>query len=87
MHFQAAYSYMKRGHAITLPEWGGYWTWDEASKTIMMHTRGGDLIDMRQSTDMDYTLSFLFRTDWELVTDTRETEHYQALVELRGPTA
>ncbi|WP_052384075.1 hypothetical protein [Litchfieldella xinjiangensis] len=78
MHFQAAYSYMKRGHAITLPEWGGYWTWDDAAKTVLMHTRKGEVIGIRDSQDMDYTLSFTFRDDWELVTDISTTEHNQA---------
>lgn len=78
MHFQAAFAYMKRGHAISLPEWGGYWSWDAMTKTIWMHTRKGECIDIRQSEDMDYTLSFTFRDDWELVTDTSITEHNQA---------
>lgn len=67
MNFQAAFSYLKRGHDITLPEWGGFWRWDAQRKTIMMHTRKGEILDIRQSNDMDYTLGFTFRTDWELV--------------------
>ena len=77
MHFQAAYSHLKRGHAICLPEWGGYWTWDDEAKTIQMHTRKGEVIDMRDSKDMDYTLSFTFRDDWRLAYPAR-TEHCQA---------
>lgn len=78
MHFQAAYSYMKRGHAVALPEWGGYWLWNEWAKTIDMHTRKGEIIDMRDSEDMDYTLSFTFRDDWEIVAQPDATEHHQA---------
>ncbi len=85
MHFQAAYSYLKRGHAIALPEWGGYWVWD--GKTIIMCTRKGDEIDLRDTSDLDYTINFMFRDDWELVADTSATEYHQALVEQRGPTA
>lgn len=77
MHFQAAYSYLKRGHAIALPEWGGYWAWDDEAKTIQMHTRKGAVLDIRDSTDMDYTLSFTFRNDWELA-DPALSEHHQA---------
>lgn len=78
MHFQAAYSYLKRGHAIALPEWGGYWRWNDEAKTIDMHTRKGEVIDMRDSEDMDYTIGFMFRDDWELLADPRGTEHHQA---------
>ena len=66
MNFQAAFSYLKRGHDITLPEWGGFWRWDTENKTIIMHTRKGELIDIRESLDMDYTIGFMFRGDWEL---------------------
>lgn len=65
MRFQAAYSYLKRGHKIKLPEWGGFWRWEDG--TIFMHTRGGGIIDIRDTEDVDYTISFTFRDDWELV--------------------
>lgn len=78
MHFQAAFTYCKHGKPITLPEWGGYWRWDEARKTLVMHTRTGAEIDIRSSKDMDYTLAFIFRDDWQLVDDVRDTEHYAA---------
>lgn len=78
MHFQAAFAYMKRGHAVALPEWGGFWRWDDESKTIHIHTRQGTIMDIRQSKDMDYTLSFTFRDDWEIVADPTATEHHQA---------
>jgi len=75
MKFQAAYSYMKNGQAIALPEWGGYWVWSEESKTISMHCKDGSIIDMRDSPNMDFTLSHTFRDDWEIVRDTSTTEH------------
>lgn len=65
MKFQAAYSYLKRGHKITLPEWGGYWVWE--NDTIMIYTRHGEVLDIRSTDDTDYTISFTFRDDWELV--------------------
>jgi hypothetical protein len=65
MHFQAAYAYLKRGHNIKLPEWGGFWRWE--NDTIMIYTRGGKVLDIRETKDVDYTIQFMFRTDWELV--------------------
>lgn len=75
MKFQAAYAYMKRGHAITLPEWGGFWSWDPEFETIIMHLRNGDVVDLLDTDDLDYTLSFMFRDDWEVLRDVAETEH------------
>lgn len=75
MKFQAAFSYMKHGCVIALPEWGGYWAWDAEKKTIMMHTRDGQILDIRSSDDMDYTLSFIIRDDWKLIARRQDTEH------------
>jgi len=74
MKFQAAYSYLKRGHKIKLPEWGGYWYWgqapDNAEKgTIFIYTRYGQTLDIRDTEDVDYTIGFMFRDDWELAED------------------
>jgi hypothetical protein len=65
MQFQAAYAYCKRGHDIKLPEWGGFWRWE--NDTIMIYCRDGEVLDIRETKDMDYTIQFMFRTDWELV--------------------
>jgi len=78
MNFQAVFSYLKRGHRAALPEWGGYWTWCEEAKTIVMHTRDGGVVDIRDSEDRDYTLSFMFRDDWELLDPEEVTEHDEA---------
>lgn len=67
MSFQAAYSYLKRGHKVKLPEWGGYWYWDEDKKTIIIHTRSGNELDIRDTNDVDYTIGFMFRNDWQFV--------------------
>ena len=75
MRFEAAFAYLKRGHAIRVPEWGGYWKWDDEKKTVLMHTRSGRVVDIRRSVDMDYTFSFTFRDDWEIVKNVATTEH------------
>lgn len=78
MKFNAAFSYMKNGHRIAMPEWGGYWTWCDEAKTVVMHTRHGAVVDIRDSEDMDYTLSFMLRDDWELLDEEAVTEHDEA---------
>ncbi len=85
MDNQAAYSYLKRGHSITLPEWGGYWSWHGPRQTIVMHTRTGAEIDIRSSDDWDYTQGFMFRDDWQLVDDIKDTEHYAARQQAAEP--
>lgn len=66
MEFKAAYIYLKRGHKIKLPEWGGYWRWDNENNTIKIVTRKGEELDIRETKDVDYTFSFICRNDWEL---------------------
>lgn len=75
MNFQAAYAYMKRGYAITLPEWGGYWTWSTLDETILLHCRNGDVLEIRDTDDVDYTIQFMFRPDWYIETEVLDTEH------------
>jgi len=81
MNFQAVFAYLKRGHRAALPEWGGYWTWCDECSTIVMHARDGGVIDIRDSEDWDYTQSFMFRDDWELLDPEEETEHDVAWAE------
>lgn len=75
MNFKAAFESMKAGKALALPEWGGYWLWDEAGKTTQMHCKDGSIVDMRDSPDMEFTLSHTFRDDWMVVEDVSTTEH------------
>ena len=64
MKFQAAYTYLLAGHKITLPEWKGYWYWDNEDKMIIMHTKDGEDIRFVDTHDLTFTMSFLFRDDW-----------------------
>ena len=49
MMFSDAYMLMKQGAKVKLPNWGGYWYWDAEKKTIMMHTKDGEELDIRQT--------------------------------------
>lgn len=74
MKFQAAYSYLKRGHEIKLPEWGGFWRWNNETQSIDIYTRRGEVLDIRETKDVDYTIGFMFRDDWELASDFNTVE-------------
>lgn len=65
MNFKKAYEALKQGAMIKLPEWGGYWKWED--DTIKMHCKNGRVLDIRETENLDYTLNFILRDDWEIV--------------------
>ena len=65
MNFQKAYEALKQGAMIKCPEWAGYWKWEDNS--IKMHCKDGRILDIRETEDVDYTLNFILRDDWEIV--------------------
>ncbi len=71
MNFKDAFELMKKGHKIKLPSWGGYWYWDIEKQTIMMQCRPkdadkgqGDLLDIRETQRVEYTLSNILSDEW-----------------------
>lgn len=81
MNFTQALECMKSGYKVKLPGWGGYWCWDADKKTIMMHCRPKDsdncqsdvldipepdVLDIRETQRVEYTLLNTQRDDWEL---------------------
>ena len=71
MNFKDAFELMKKGHKVKLPSWGGYWYWDEEKETIMMQCRPkdtdkgqGDLLDIRETQRVEYTLSNILSNEW-----------------------
>lgn len=65
MVFKEAYEALKQGAMIKLPEWAGYWKWEDNS--IKMHCKDGKILDIRETEDVDYTLKFTMRDEWEIV--------------------
>lgn len=71
MNFKDAFELMKKGHKVKLPSWGGYWYWDVEKQTIMMQCRPkdtdkgqGDLLDIRETQRVEYTLSNILSDEW-----------------------
>lgn len=70
MEFSNAFALMKQGHKMKLPSWGGFWFWDNEKKTIMMQCRkvdsdtGKDLLDIRETQRVEYTLQNMMSDDW-----------------------
>ena len=55
---------MKFGAKVKLPSWGGYWYWDPKQKTIIMHTKDGKELDIRETELVDYTALNIASEDW-----------------------
>ena len=71
MNFKDAFELMKKGHKVKLPSWGGYWYWDAEKETVMMQCRPkdadkgqGDLLDIRETQRVEYTLSNILSNEW-----------------------
>lgn len=73
MNFKDAFELMKKGHRVKLPSWGGYWYWDAEKETVMMQCRTkdngekGDLLDIRETQAVEYTMSNILSDDWMIV--------------------
>lgn len=64
MKFEKALTAMKSGAKVKLPSWGGYWYWDPKQKTIIMHTKDGEELDIRETELVDYTALNIASEDW-----------------------
>lgn len=66
MRFDRAFKLMKQGAKLKLPSWGGYWYWSTEKQTIIMHTKDGKELDIRETQIPDYTFSNIACDDWIL---------------------
>lgn len=65
MDFRMAYAYLKKGFKIKRERWGGYWKWE--NDTIMMYCKNGDILDIRETKDVNFTISNINSNDWEII--------------------
>lgn len=79
MKFDEALRNMKSGIPMKLPSWGGYWYWDPDKETIMMKCRavdsdtGKDLLDIRETQRVEYTLMNVLSDEWTPATSDNAT--------------
>ena len=64
MKFEEALKTMKSGIPVKLPSWAGYWWWDEESQTILMYTKDGDCLDIRETQRVEYTIQNILSDEW-----------------------
>ncbi len=72
MKFNDAFKALKDGKKIELPSWGGYWCWDEEKQTIIMHTKEGKELDIRETERVEYTLGNITSDEW-IIADEENT--------------
>ena len=64
MKFEDALKTMKSGEKVKLPSWGGYWYWNPEKETIIMHTKDGQELDIRETQNVEYTLQNILSDEW-----------------------
>ena len=64
MEFKKALELMKQGMKMKLPSWGGYWFYDNEKETIIMHTKEGQELDIRETDRVEYTTLNICSNDW-----------------------
>ncbi len=64
MLFNEVFKAMKNGSKAKLPSWGGYWYWDSEKNTIMIHTKDGQELDIRETQVVEYTTMNITSDEW-----------------------
>lgn len=64
MNFKQALNHMKNGEKAKLPSWGGYWYWDAEKQTVMIHTKDGKELDIRETDVVEYTTMNICSDEW-----------------------
>ena len=67
MDFTSAFISMQQGHKVTRTTWSGYWCIKNGE--IIMVTKEGKAVNLRESPDMMYTISNMLCTDWGVCDD------------------
>lgn len=66
MLFRKAFELMKQGKKLKLPSWAGYWYWSKDKQTIIIHTKDGVDMDIRETQIPDYTFSNIASDEWTI---------------------
>ena len=66
MLFREAFELMKQGKKLKLPSWAGYWYWSKDKQTIIIHTKDGVDMDIRETHIPDYTFGNVCSDEWIL---------------------
>lgn len=71
MKFSEALKHMKKGKKAKLPSWEGYWTWEFddviGTDTIVMYLKDGQVLDIRNTTDLEFTIENILSNQWLII--------------------
>ena len=70
MIFKEVFKHMKNGAKVKLPSWGGYWYWCDEKETIMIHTKDGKELDIRETDVVEYTTMNICSDEWIIADET-----------------
>lgn len=65
MDFKQAFELMKQGQKMKRKEWKGYWKWNLMDHTIVMHCNDETTLDIRNTENVEFTISNILSNDWE----------------------
>ena len=66
MEFNKAFELLKQGEKIKRQNWSGYWQYDKEKDEILMYCKDGNCLEIRQTTDILYTVGNMAADDWEI---------------------
>lgn len=69
LNFKDAFKLMKLGCLAKLPSWGGYWYWNPEKETVIMHTKEGEELDIRETQRVQYTLENILSDEWQVANE------------------
>lgn len=67
MNFASALFAMERGHKVKRPHWDGYWALEDGE--VIIHCKDGQVLRLRDSIDIIYTLKNTACDDWVIIKD------------------
>ena len=68
MNFGQAFELMKQGVKVKLPNWAGYWAWENG--TIMMHCKDGSVINLLETEQAEYTFANMASDEFMIADET-----------------
>jgi len=74
MKFSEALKAMKEGHRVKLPSWAGYWEYEADGDRIWMHCKGGEVLEIRQTERLSYTLENICSDEWVIADEANTPE-------------
>lgn len=74
MKFNEAMKAMKDGYKVKLPSWAGYWEYDAEGDRIWMHCKGGNVLEIRETERLSYTLENICSDEWVIADEVNTPE-------------